>query len=298
MKNMIGGAKPNKIDRRDRDFHKTFGTIGAYPTFPENYITDTGLWRPSQNAYEPVFNNQPLPYGCTSYSSADVYNDMEEKLLGNPMTLEKVTNASARGGIDIREALKACLPKDSLHPNRIGWFDAFYNVKAYQPLDYFDAFRYAQMSGVPEKRSISWGCPWFLSWQNAIYGNISTKNPDGSYYTTGGGERKIIMPMPTDEEFEQIKKDPNSMLWHNSVLCGWKTINGVPYYIDKSWQGKDIGDNGLIYFPREVINRVMAINGTVAYTASNIAFDEVKTIDTTPFQWIFSFIRTFLGLRY
>lgn len=291
-----GGLKPNKPDHRDYDFVKTFGAI-KYPTFPDEYITDPILWTPSQNEPEPVFNNPPLPYGCTSYSQSDLYNCMEEKLIGNPIKLEQITNANSKGGADIRDVLKVCLPKDVLHPNRLGWFDAFYNIKAYYPLDYFDAFRYAQLAGVPEKRSISWGTPWFPSWNNAIYGNVSVRNPDGSYYTTGGAEKKVIMPMPTDEEMEQARNNPNSMLWHNSELIGWKKINGVPYYICKSWQGK-IGDNGLIYFPREVINAVMAINGTVGYTASNIAFDEVKTIDMSPFKWLLSFIHTFLGLRY
>src|SRR5436190_22775353 len=38
---------------------------------------------------------------------------------------------------------------------------------------------------------------------------------------------------------------------------------------NKSWQGTTVGDNGWLYFSREVVNVVMSIKGTVAYTASN-----------------------------
>jgi hypothetical protein len=46
--------------------------------------------------------------------------------------------------------------------------------------------------------------------------------------------------------------------WYNWAIKGWKTINGTPYLTGKLWQGKNIGDNGWLYFDRDFINRLPA----------------------------------------
>lgn len=262
------GTRPTKPDHRDYSHLRTYGAPLA-PSFPPDFNVDAKLWCPDQNA-------MGLPFGCTDVASADISADLDH-VLKDPQTLEAVTHANARGGIDIREALKGA--------RSIGWLKQFFNVQPYAPLDAFDSIRYAILSGDPEHRAVSWGSPWYPEWENAALGNTTTKNPDGSFTVSAGGKKDGIVPMPFT-----LKPAP-SMPWHNSVFCGWKTINGVVYLINRSWQGTGVGDNGLLYFPREVINAVMQIPGTVAFTATNNPVADVQTISLPAIQLLLSYVR-------
>jgi hypothetical protein len=263
---MRNGTKPTRINHKDYDLFKTFGMV-AVPAFPAEYFCDAGLTMPNQNQVNDQFNPPvpPMPEGCTDYAQSEIATDLKGELK-NPAILETVTNANAKGGIDIRVSLSAA--------KGLGWFTAFFNIIAKAPLDYFDAFRLAQISGAPEKRSISWGTPWFPSWELAAQQGVA------------------IMPMPTSQELANVATLP----WHNHKLDGFTSKNGVLVYRDKSWQGSGIGENGFIFFPREVINVVMTISGTVAYTATDMDFSAPQRIDTTVVQWIVSLIRNLIGL--
>jgi hypothetical protein len=263
------GTRPSRVDHRDYDFHRSFGSI-APPLFPENYDTDAGLWVPDQNAPEPTFGNPALPYGCTDYTQADLAADLAGKLF-NPGTLEALTHANAQGGYSIRNSLQAA--------RSLGWINAFFNVIAHAPLDYFDTFRLAMFYGAPEKRSLTVGTPWFPSWEHAAVNRIA------------------IVPMPTDEELALVRKYQNAYPWHNHKISGWESRSGVVLK-DKSWQGTGIGEEGWLYFPREVINTVMAIPGTVAFTSTQVTPNNIKTIPVSVRQWIMSFVRTFLPFQY
>lgn len=274
---MKNGTKPTKIDYRDRDFHLSFGT--TTPQFPPEYFCDAGLTMYDQNA-------DGQPFGCTNYSSADLATDLNKEI-HNPFDLEAVTHANQKGGYDIRQSLLAA--------KSLGWIEGFYNIKAYFPNDFFDAFRTAQLSGLAEKRSITWGTPWFPSWEAAIVGNYIVKEADGSYTQKAGAPKQMVMPMPLDIELQQIRSNLASFGWHDSKLDGWTTKEGKLVYRDKSWQGENIGENGFIYFPREVINTVMSIGGTVGFTATNMAPDKVVKIDLPAIQWLLSYVRTLVG---
>lgn len=229
------------------------------------------------NATIPVYNlevegdnsyivNNVAVHNCTDYTQADLHNDIIGTLKANPYTLEEITKASERGGLSIRESLKAA--------RKLGWISNFFTLKAYAPLDYFDTIRYAMTAGIPEKRSVSWGTPWYLEWENAA----QNKNP--------------IMPAPKDY-------NPVGLAWHNSKFSGWRTINGVVFLINKSWQGDQVGDRGWLYFSREVVNATMAIPGTVAYTSTAMGTSaKIKTVDIGIVEWLMSVIRTYLPFKY
>ena len=261
------GTRSSRVDHRDFDFFKSFGTI-APPTFPTEYFTDAGLWMPNQEISDVIQGLPtipPLPYGCTDYTQSDLANDELGQLLRNPLDLDNADHANASGGIDIRTSLNAAI--------QLGWFKYYFNIQANTPvLDFFDAIRLAAFSGAPEKRSVSWGTPWYSEWENAA-------------------QTQSIMPSPQSY-------DPANLPWHNSKLCGWKTINEIPYLINKSWQGTQIGDKGFLYFPREVVNAVMAVSGSVAFTATQAEVANVQTIDVSVVQWIVSFMRNLLGYNY
>lgn len=261
---MNNGTRPLTTDHRDYDFHKTFsGTVPAH--FPEELILDAGLWMPSQYKPDPVFNNPPLPYGCTDYTTADVCAD-QDGVLYNPMFTEKLTGANAKGGYGIRESLQTAIDtgtqrKDGLIVKRLSYF----NIKKYGNLDWFDSIRFAMLT--PDRRcTVSWGTPWFPQWEQAALSGIAIVPSHGS-------------------------ENPYTLPWHNSKLVGWKTINGIPYLINKSWQGEKVGDKGYLSFSREEVNSVMEITGTCAFTVTNTDGLDVRTIDTTFYEKIVSIIR-------
>lgn len=56
------------------------------------------------------------------------------------------------------------------------------------------------------------------------------------------------------------------MPWHNWKISSWKIVNGEPYHIGKTWQGKGYGYRGFTYFSGQTIQRLIAISNTGAFT--------------------------------
>lgn len=251
------GTGPTRISKKDWDFHKSFGSV-ILP-FPSEYFTDAGLWMPNQDITDPVFGLPPLPFGCTDYTQADLANDEAGALNFDPMMLENITNANRNGGADIRQSLLAAV--------KLGWFTGFFNVQQLRGQDMFDSIRTPMINGIPEKRSVSVGTPWY-----GVFETIDTT---------------AILVMP------ESLQDSHS--WHNWKICGWKNINGQPYLIGKSWQGPGYGDKGFVYFSRSLINNLMSVPGAVAFTATKGVLPPISTISPALWQWLISNIKYFLG---
>lgn len=193
------GLRKPIYDRRDYDFHRSFGSIPV--SFPAEYNVDAGLWNPNQdtaNAITGLDTIPPLENGCTDFAQTDLCIDEDVKLY-SPMLLENVTHANARGGIDIREALDAA--------RKVFNRGAYFKVTAQPPLDMFDALRLAMLSTKDEKRAVSVGTPFYREWL-----------PAG------------VLAVP--ENFT-----PPSAVWHNWKIAGWKMIDDQPYLICKMWTG-------------------------------------------------------------
>lgn len=252
------GTRPTKIDHRDYDFHKTFGTI-VPPSFPNEGPQTQSQWMPDQEA-------DGEPYGCTNYAQADLARNLTG-MARMPADLEAVTHANALGGYDVRQSMLMAV--------KIGWFKSFYAVKRTGGLDWFDTFRFAQTSGVPEVRTLTIGTPWFLSWENAARAG------------------QTIMPMPSMAELASVSTLP----WHDHEYETWTLKTGQVLYRDKSWQGTGIGEGGYIYFDRATINVVMNIAGTCAFVGTNMDATPVR-VDTTFLQWVLSHVWQLLGISY
>lgn len=261
---MNRGLRRPTLKRTDYDLHPTFGTLSSVPSFPPDFDTDTqGFGFPDQNA-------DGQPFGCTNHSQAALATDLTG-IRRKPADLEAVTHANARGGYDIRDSLDAA--------RKLGWFKWYFQINKTSALDQFDAIRYAQLMGVPnnERRSVTVGTPWFDSWQAAILAG------------------KRIMPMPTPEELTAIARNSNSFGWHNWEITGWTRYENATALRAKSWQG----DRDPIYFPREVINVVMSLKYTVAYTPTMLdALNPVQRISLPLFDWLMSFIKGLPVIRY
>lgn len=244
------------LDHRDYDYHLTFNS--KYNSFPEYKLTDASLWMPDQNNFEPIFGNPPMPFGCTSYTTADLLSD-RTGVLHNPMNIEQITKANEKLGLNVRESLLVGIKNQ---PNS--------NLKLFNVTrgnyDWFDSFRVCLSDG----NSISIGTPWYREWE------FSMK------------KRESIMRFP-------LSYNDNSVIWHNHKLCGYKTINGIPYLISKSWQGKDIGDDGFVYFSREAINSVMRIKGTCSFAFAEISDNTIiKTVELPIINSLISRIKRYV----
>jgi hypothetical protein len=230
-------------------------------------ITDTEFTPPTP----------PMPFGCTDFSQAGISTNLT-KTIHDPLTLDNVTHANASGGYDIRQSILAAIG--------LGWFKTFYNITTSGALDAFEA-------NAGETRSISWGTPWFTSWEQAALAGQS------------------IMPMPTADELASVAASGSlwgrlkalfgavePIPWHNSVLDGFsnqfKVSPGTLLYRDESHQGKNVGDGGFLYFPREVVNTVMSVSGTVAFTPSNQAPSSPIPVPLSTLEWVLSIVQNIL----
>jgi hypothetical protein len=260
------GLNPIKPDHRDFDFHKSFGAA-VPPTFPTEYNTDAGLWTPDQNA-------MALPFGCTGFTQASLCED-EDGTQYDPADVYDHTPPGTRDrGRDIRASLDVIRKNDLveyLKGVKPGTHrTAYFNVRAYYPLDWFDAIRLAMLSTTQEKRAVSIGTPWFPDFENTDHG---------------------VLPMPLSFDVGL-----SGASWHNWKICGWKTIGDQPYLIGKSWQGEHYGDNGFCYLSRALINNLMSISGSAAFTVSKIAPQQIQLVDLSIVQTIVSYVRRLLHL--
>lgn len=249
------GAQKTRIDHRDFDLVKSFG-LTTVPDFPAELNLDNGLWNPDQNA-------MAMPFGCTGFTQADLCAD-EDGIIYDPKDVYINTAPYDEGGRDIRAALDT-IRKRGVRPYLTenapsNQRTAYFNIRAKPPLDWFDCFRLSLLSTKDEKRSISVGTPYFPEFIGTYDG---------------------ILPMPHDFNLARAS-------WHNYKVFGWKIINDQPYLMAKPWTGQ------FVYISRPLINQLMSISGTAAFTTSKIAPGQIQTIDLSFIQWFVSLIRTVL----
>jgi hypothetical protein len=264
------GVLKVKADHRDFSYHRTYGSITPVQFTECNF--DVGF---------PVGNQAAdgLDYGCTGYTQAGLCQDIDkiqyvpkftydetlqmEGISPSDPTFEKV-------GCDIRDSLNSTIvygvqavgetPAEALNHRR----GAYYAVEQVAGMDMFDSIRSALQQN---QRSVSFCTPWYAIFAIPQQGIIQTPP---SYDTTFA-------------------------TWHNSRICGWKLINGVPYLINESHQGAQYGVNGFCYFPREVVNQLLSINGSGAFTLAPFTGATIQNVQLTILQTIISFAHMILA---
>mgnify|MGYP001566113435 FL=1 len=232
------GLKPLVPDSRDF-------TMGAlYPKLPlpeHDFVVATPL----------EIKDQGDSDFCTAFATTAVSEDQEMNILSPEYQFAKTKQLlgdSTAWGADLRTACKSCVVFGSLSKsfakislqengreycaNWINWdktLDAWaylHRKQSYVAVtgwyDIFDDIRSTMWHFRDERRSVVTGCLWRYEWnQNAV---ISKE------YSTDG--------VP-----------------HAFKIFGQKTIDGEPYLIAQLSNGKELGDQGLFYFPREVVNK-------------------------------------------
>lgn len=269
---MKTGVQKVKKNHKDFSYHRTFGAISP-ATFPDSFSCDAGFPVEDQDALG-------LPFGCTGFSTKNLGQDEDKRTYvakytyDQTLAMEGIFEGSAtyeKVGCDVRDSLKSSIvyglqavwetPTEALNHRR----GAYFNVEQVTGFDMFDSIRSALQLN---NRSVSLATPWYNSFAVPQNGIITAP---GSYDTTFAS-------------------------WHNHVVSGWTTINGIPYLIDKSWQGTEYGVNGFVYFPREVINQLLSISGSGAFTVAPFTGQNIQTVQLTLYETLISYLRQIVTL--
>lgn len=275
------GYSPGKKSRRDYQLHKTFGAP-ALTELPASYAADNNN-----------FPDQGPTDLCTAYTVTDIACD-EKGIAYSPdfnFSMSKLISGDPPStyGSDLRTAF--LVPsKSGLLPQAKAMFswqnngrDFIADPKNWRPedldeaqktklamfaidfpYDVFDSIRSALWLTRNERRSIGVGTRWYDEWNSV-------------------GSSGIIP-----------SKYQNFITYHAYAIKGWKTIQGVPYLIAKEWEGKGFGDDGFVYFPREVVNK--EFTDAEIYTLKNI--DDSVEIQTNEnaLDFIVSLVKQIINL--
>lgn len=233
------GLRETPEDKRDFSHEKVFGAISA-PL--EDFIVANPI----------MIEDQKETDYCPAEASSSVAEDHEGLDL-DPIfsfaAIKSIDKDPQGWGSDLRSACKAACkigfvekkdspygidePRDKIvylsnWPQDLLGKAAQHKQKSYfridEGRDIFESMRRALWQHKNEKCSILTGVVWRAGWTDSKGGIISS------------------------EETEQ---------WggHALKIFGQKMINNHPYLVAQLSNGENIGDKGIFYFPREVINR-------------------------------------------
>ncbi len=290
------GLKPKKYDPRDKHFesHKILGSINPL-ALPDEYDADNGVTMPDQNADGAYFE-------CSAYTVTDMAFDEDGQEYSPDYNFMKSLQIAGlppdNQGVDLKSAFKvACT--FGLLPKKLALFDtnafgetyaadqkhwplevdkeAVKNIKpAYLgisgPYDFFDNVRAAMYISRSEKRTVGIGVTWYGDFETTGSSGLCPDNPA----MAGGG--------------------------HSPKISGWTRKNTQGEFIRggeiflkvKSWQGRNVGDNGWLYFSRPLINKLMAEWGADARMLKKLAdgtVEELKERKVTFLEVLQAFIK-------
>lgn len=261
---MRTGVQKNNYHKKDLSFERTFGAVSPI-NLPEEYNADLAISFPDQNA-------DGLPNGCTGYTVSEIGQDENGELFDPRFTYEKtlaIANLPPNSPCKVRDALKESRTfglKRKYNESTLVR-GAYFDVDKVG--DYFDGIRNALEKNKIERRTVLAASPWFHEW-------LWPKNG--------------ILPAPKKYVWD------SGTIGHCYKICGWKTINHIPYLIIKPWCGAKWGDKGYAYMSRDICNKTFAISGTALYIQSNLTPGEVKTVKLDILELLLAFYRRLLAI--
>ncbi len=230
-----GGLLPLPPDERDFSHSKVFGTLKPQELPFEDFIVA-----------EPIrIKDQGDSDKCGAYAGCAVSEDQEEVEL-NPhyqfAKIKQIMGDPEGWGADLRSVCKSFTDYGSIqnaagYPESRDWKDwgpeydfmaiphkkkTYFSVDG--PYDTFDNMRMTLWQNRNESRSILTGCLWRNEWTNANHGVIDDLN----YIKTGYG--------------------------HALKIYGQETIDDELYLTAQLSNGIGIGDEGIFYLPRSIVN--------------------------------------------
>ncbi len=267
------GLKPSTYDPRDFSHAKVFG-MPKREQLPEN---DFFVSEPLE------IKDQKQTDFCTAYAASAVSEDQENVPLCPEYTFMAAKrilgkNAWKEWGLELRDICRAAckygfLEKDhypfigmevdrDFLANPANWKEesdilaedhkkqSFFDAVD-GPYDTFDNLRATLFKNAAEKRSILTGVNWRYAWNTAEKGII----PRAGWENEAGEGHAVKV-------FGQIKLD-------DPENPGKKALYLI---VQNSW-GDDSGDNGLFYFPREVVNKEFVFG---AFTFSDMPREQAE----------------------
>jgi len=236
-----GGLLPTPPDNRDFQFRKLFGAINT-SLFPDNFIVRNPI----------KIKNQGDTDFCTAFALTAVSEIQEEIELDPLWQFAKIKQLEGNWetwGADLRMACKSAVKFGSLPEglspyhlddknrdflaNWANWDSEldlpaqYHEKKTYWSVDNgFEGFR---MALYLNKTAILTGVLWCNEWT----------------YSEGG----IINKKGTPTE------------GHSLAVIGWKTINNALYLVVQNSYGDDVGDKGLYYFHRDLVDKMFIFGG-------------------------------------
>lgn len=253
------GLKPLADDKRDFKFGNIFGAV-ELPQ--EDFLVSIPI----------KIKDQGDSDMCTAYAVTAVSEDQEGVYL-NPLwqfaKIKQLEGDYMTWGADLRQACKSVVKFGSIEGdgvNVVGNRDEIANWRNWSPSldikakrhakesyfkitklgykDLFDAIRGALWKFKDDKRSIATGMIWRIGWS--------------------GTDRGII------------KEDGVRLYGHAFKFFGQKKIDGEWYLVTQLSNGTSIGDKGIFYFSREIVNK-NAVFGNFMFV--DIPVDIVKYLD-------------------
>lgn len=246
----INALLPKKEDARDFSVAGVFGQIdiSEVPTIP--FLVNPAIT---------ILDQGETDY-CSAYAASAVSEDQEDTVFVPEYTFCKTKHLMGdleSWGADLRNTCKALCTYGSIPRGPMievpktreqvldpkSWESYEYLAQKYRKQTYFtidgrydlfDNIRTAMWQNRAEKRSILTGCMWNQTWVDA---------PDG-----------IIPKEPIAGGFG-----------HAFKICGWDKIGDEVYLIAQLSGGTGVGDDGLYYMPREVVNRELAPYGAYMF---------------------------------
>lgn len=274
VKNKIGGGLEElPFDPRDFSHEEVFGAMRA-DELPENDFM-----------VAPIFNikDQGETDRCTAYATTAASEDQEGVVLDPNFTFFAtkvlVSNSPDSWGANLRDACSshvkyggleeeyAPLPltatRDQILSPEI--WDEDHKALAYEhrktsffavdgPHDIFDNIRSSLWMHRAKMQSVITGTKWRPSWTDAPAGKIPAE-----YEENGSG--------------------------HAFCFKGQRILDGVPHLVAQLSNGESIGDKGLFYFPREVVNKEFGKFGLFIFEdlprekAENFIYYGIKVTD-------------------
>ncbi len=276
---MKGGLLPLKKDNRDFSFKKQFGTTGI-DNLPDEFEVENAIYVEDQRDTDM----------CAAFAVTSVSEDQEGVDLDPLYTFAKIKQIQGDWsvwGADLRDACKSQIKygaiKKELSPHTISedrdfianwenWPEeldekaiehrknSYFRVD--EGFDTFSDIKLAIWQNRAKKRSILTGVRWQHHWLDSSNGII--KNNNGV-----------------------------SLFGHAFKVSGWKKINGEEYLIAVLSNGREIGDAGRFYFPREIVNQEFIYG---AYMLEDINPDEIKKSQWSIWRRVWEAIKNYWSI--
>lgn len=277
------GTNPVALDKEDLSYHGSYRKFGAIakPEIPI-FSVDTGKVMWDQEQADPPAFNTALPFGCTGMTLTDLNVDVYGEIFKPEYSYFKtcyMEGHPTNQGCDIRTALKSSQVYGLQQLSENSDIEAeqhrggkYFNIYDDGGLDWYDGI----LTGIYEQKvGASLGSPWFSSWSNI--------GSDG------------ILPMPTANELKQAREAPQTLGWHNWAAKG-QYKEGNDFFIEtKSHQGKNYGNKGFSYLPREVANEVFEIRGSAVYIQPKYAPQDLATIKLAILEYEIRYLLRMFG---